>query len=68
MKEGKGPFAPLNTALAIDASKPTLWGDNKSTNLKAVNPVSSDRSKHIRVRHLRVREKRWSWMNSRLTG
>ena len=44
------------TDLAIDASKPTLWGDNKSANLIAVNPVSSDRSKHIRVRHLRVRE------------
>ena len=44
------------TDLAIDARKPTLWGDNKSANLIAVNPVSSDRSKHIRVRHLRVRE------------
>ena len=44
------------TDLAIDASKPTLWGDNKSANLIAVNPVSSDRSKNIRVRHLRVRE------------
>ena len=44
------------TALAIDAKKPPLWGDNKSANLLAVNPVSSDRSKHIRVRHLRVRE------------
>ena len=27
-----------------------------STNLLAANPVSSDRSKHIRVRHLRVRD------------
>ena len=27
------------TDLAIDASKPTLWGDNKSANLIAVNPV-----------------------------
>ena len=35
---------------------PTLWGDNKSANLLATNPVSSDRSKHIRVRHLRVRD------------
>ena len=38
------------------AGKPTLWGDNTSANLLAVNPISSDRSKHIRVRHLRVRE------------
>ena len=30
--------------LAIDAQKPTLWGDNKGANLIAVNPVSSDRS------------------------
>ena len=44
------------TYLAIDARKPTLWGDNKSANLIAVNPLSSDPSKHIRVRHLRVRE------------
>ena len=29
---------------------------NKSANLPATNPVSSDRSKHIRVRHLRVRD------------
>ena len=35
---------------------PTLWGDNKSANLLATNPVSSDRSKFIRVRHLRVRD------------
>ena len=33
-----------------------LWGDNKSADLLAVNPISSDRSKHIRVRHLRVCE------------
>ena len=44
------------TDLAIDAKKPTLWGNNKSANQIAVNPISSDRSKHIRVRHLRVRE------------
>ena len=37
------------TDLAIDAKKPTLWGDNRSANLIA---VSSDRYKHIRVRHL----------------
>ena len=43
------------TDLAIDTSKPTLWADNKSANLIAVNSVS-DRSKHIRVWHLRVRE------------
>ena len=44
------------TDLNITAKKPTLWGDNKSANLLAVNPISSDRSKHKRVRHLRVRE------------
>ena len=44
------------TDLVIDAKKPMLWGDNKNASLKAVNPVSSDRSKHIRVQHLRVRE------------
>ena len=46
----------LCTDLNITTKKPTLWGDNKSANLLAVNPISSDRSKHIRVRHLRVRE------------
>ena len=46
----------LCTDLNITAKKPTLQGDNKSANLLAVNPISSDRSKHIRVRHLRVRE------------
>ena len=46
----------LCTVLSITAEKPTLWGDNKSPNLRAVNPISSDRSKHIRVRRLRVRE------------
>ena len=35
---------------------PTFWGDNKSANLLAANPVSSDCSKHIHVRHLRVRD------------
>ena len=40
----------------ITTEEPTLWGDNKSANLLAVNPISSDRSKHIRVRHLRVTE------------
>ena len=36
---------------------PTLWGDNKSANLLATNPVSSDRSKQkVRVRHLRERD------------
>ena len=34
----------------------TLWGDNKSANWQATNPVSSDRCKHTRVRHLRVRD------------
>ena len=42
--------------LSITTKKPTLRRDNKSANLLAVNPISSDRSKHIRVRHLRVRE------------
>ena len=42
--------------LAMDAKKPTLRGNNKRANLIAVNPVSRDRSKHIHVRHLRVRE------------
>ena len=46
----------LCTDLSIAAKKPTLWGDDKSANLLAVNPISSDRSKHICVRHLRVRE------------
>ena len=46
----------LCTDLSLTAQKPTLWGDNKIANLLAVNPISSDRSKHIRVRHLRVRE------------
>ena len=36
--------------------KPVLWGDNKSANIIAVNAISSDRSKHIRVQHLKVRE------------
>ena len=38
------------------AHKPILFGDNKSAVILAGNPISSDRSKHIRVRHLRVRE------------
>ena len=46
----------LCTDLNITAKKPTLWGDSKSANVLAVNPISSDRSKHIRVRRLRVRE------------
>jgi hypothetical protein len=44
------------TDLGLVANRPILWGDNKSANLLAVNPISSDRSKHIRVRDLRVRE------------
>ena len=31
-------------------------GETISVNLLATNPVSSDRSLHIRVRHLRVRD------------
>ena len=46
----------LCTDLNITAKKPTLWRDNKSADLLAINPISSDRSKHIRVRHLRVWE------------
>ena len=46
----------LCTDLSITAKKPTLWGDSKIANLLAANPMSSGRSKHIRVRHLRVRE------------
>ena len=46
----------LCTDLSLTAQKPTLWGDNIRANLLAVNPISTDRSKHIRVRHLRVRE------------
>ena len=46
----------LCTDLSPTAQKPTLWGDNKCANLLAVNPICSDRLKHIRVRHLRVRE------------
>ena len=42
--------------LHLRPEKPVLWGDNKSANILANNPISSDRSKHIRVRHLRVRE------------
>ena len=37
----------LCTDLSITAKNPTLWGDNTSANLLAVNPISSDRSKHI---------------------
>ena len=46
----------LCTDLSITVKRPTLWGDNKSANLLAVNHISSDRSKHIRMRNLRVRE------------
>ena len=48
----------LCTDLSLNAYMPTVWGDNKSANLQATstNPVSSDRSKHIRVRNLRVRD------------
>ena len=42
--------------LHLRPEKTVLWGDNKSANILANNPISSDRSKHIRVRHLRVRE------------
>ena len=46
----------LCTDLSITAEKSTLCGDTQSANLLAVNPISSDRPKHIRVRHLRVKE------------
>ena len=42
--------------LQLVAHRPVLFGDNKSAVILAGNPISSDRSKHIRVRHLRVRE------------
>ena len=49
-----------NKKLLVDLhlfpEKPVLWGDNKSANILANNPISSDRSRHIRVRHLRVQE------------
>ena len=37
----------LCTDLSLSVFMPTLWGDNKSANFLATNPVSSDRSKHI---------------------
>ena len=37
------------TDVNLNAYMPTLWGDNKSANLLATNPVSSDRSKHMRL-------------------
>ena len=46
----------LSTDLSLSVYMPTVWGENKSANLLATNPVSSDRSKHIRVRHLTVRD------------
>ena len=46
----------LCTDLSLSVYTPTLWGDNKSANLLTTNPVSSDRSKHIRDMHLRVRD------------
>ena len=46
----------LCTYMSLNVYMPTLWGDNKSANLLATHSVSSDRSKHIRVRHLRVRD------------
>ena len=46
----------LCTDVSITTKKPTLQGGNKSVNLLAENPVSSNRLKHIRVRHLRVTE------------
>ena len=42
--------------LRLRPFKPVLYGDNKSANIIAVNAISSDRSKHIRVKHLKVRE------------
>ena len=46
----------LCTDLSITKEKPTLWRHDESANILTVKPISSDRSKHIRVRHLRVRE------------
>ena len=42
--------------MSITTKRPTRWGDNKSANFLAVHSISHDRSKHIRARHLRVRE------------
>ena len=42
--------------LRLRPFRPVLYGDNKSANIIAVNAISSDRSKHIRVKHLKVRE------------
>ena len=44
----------LCTDLSLSAFMTTQLGDNKSANLLAKNPLSTDRSKHIRVRHLRA--------------
>ena len=41
----------LCTDLSLTTQKPTLWGDSKSANSLALNPLSSDRFKHIRVQH-----------------
>ena len=46
----------LCTDLSLSVYMPTLWRDHKSANLLATNPVSSDRSKHMRVRRLRARD------------
>ena len=46
----------LCTDLSLSVYMPKHWGDNQKANLLATNPVSSDRSTHIRVRHLRVRD------------
>ena len=46
----------LCTELSITAEKPTLWGDNESAHVLAVNLIFSDRSNHIRVRQWKVRE------------
>jgi hypothetical protein len=42
--------------LNMRPERPILWGDNRSADILATNAVSSDRSKHIRVKHLKVRE------------
>ena len=46
----------LCTDLSLIAQKPGLRGINQSANLLVGNPIPSDRSKHVQVRQLRVRE------------
>jgi hypothetical protein len=42
--------------LGLGGAIPILWGDNQSANTLAKDPIASDRSKHIRTRHLSIQE------------